>query len=67
MNLITLLIAFGSFLLQNVYACEVKLTNGNVILSETLPMTPVLPEETKNCMHSLGERLKEIKGLRSVT
>ena len=67
MNLITLLIAFGSFLLQNVYACEVKLTNGNVILSEMLPMTPVLPEETKDCMNNLGERLKEIKGLRSVT
>ena len=36
MNLFTLLIALGSFLLQNAYACEVKLTNGNVILSEVL-------------------------------
>ena len=30
-------------------------------------MTPVLPEETKTCMRNLGERLKGIKGLRSVT
>jgi hypothetical protein len=67
MNLFAFLIVFYSWVVQEAQACDVKLMNGNIVLSEELPLTPILPENTKICLRNLGERLQQIKGLRSVT
>jgi hypothetical protein len=67
MNLFVFLILFYSSFSQKAQACDVHLMNGNIVLSEELPLTPILPEKTKVCLQNLGTHLQEINGLRSVT